>query len=137
MIRQRNHPAWRLIFPTAKRLPRQLRQLPEHGANALAPFFAERGEVLIALIEATTLPYLETVSFVAHEVDGHSHGQIAAHGRIERDEHAFGGLRQAGGGFDDPLDDGFSVLRLPRLEERRVELRFDEIAFCIGTKKPQ
>ena len=79
-------------------LPFQLGQLPEHFAYALAPVCAQCREIRVALVEAAPLTDLQAVPLVANQIDGHAHRQVAAHGRIERNENTFGSVRERGGG---------------------------------------
>src|SRR4029450_5597786 len=113
------------------RLPDELRQLAEHLARALAPFVAEGGEIRVAMVEAAPSLYFERVAFVANEVDRHAYREVAAHRRIERYQHAFGGVRKGRCARDHAVDDRLPVLGLAGLEEGRVGARFDEIALGV------
>src|SRR4051812_12561163 len=58
---------------------RHRRQLSEYCANALAPRFAQGIEIGVTLLEAATNTQLEAVSLIAHQIDRHAYGKIAAH----------------------------------------------------------
>ena len=58
----------------------QFWKLAEYFSNALGPLLAECSKVSIALFKPTTQGYFETVSFVAHKINGHTYRQIASHG---------------------------------------------------------
>src|SRR5579862_7801773 len=129
-------PHGRLRAFAAMTLPRQLRQLAKYAARSLAPFAAQLGEVSVTLVETATATHRQTVALIAHQVDGHADRQVAAHGRIERDEYALGRLSEARRGRNDAVDDRLAVLRLAGLEKRRVCAGFDEVAFRIDAEKP-
>jgi hypothetical protein len=78
---------------------------------------------------------ISRLSFVADQVDGHADGQVAAHGRVKRDQHAFGRFGKAGGRRDHAIDDGFTVFGFARLEKRGVEPGFDEIALGVDPEQ--
>ena len=58
-------------------------QLPEHLADAIPPFLAQRAEIHIILLEAVTHADFQSVALVTHEVDGHAYRKIAAHGGVK------------------------------------------------------
>src|SRR5258706_7358290 len=68
---------FRIARPAAS--PHERRQFSEYLAGAFAPAAMQRREILVALIEATAHPDLQTVSLVADEVDRHADREIAAH----------------------------------------------------------
>ena len=71
----------------------------------------------------------QAIPLVTQQVNRWTDGNIAAHGRIERDQDAFRRLHQAGGVGDHSVNDGLPVLDFSVLAIGRVWGRFDEIAF--------
>ena len=80
---------------------------------------------------------LQTVSFAAHQIDGHADREIAAHGGVERDQDAFHCVAKVGRRGNDAIDDGLSVLCFTRLKERRIGTCLDEVALCKRPEQPQ
>src|SRR6478672_13030687 len=117
------------ILPTTS--PPQLGQVAKHLSRTFAPFVAEGGEIGVPLIESPPPLHFQAVPFVANQVDGHSHRQIAAHGRIERHQHTLRGIGKGRTLRKYAVEDRLSVLSFTGLKEERVDPRFDEIALRI------
>lgn len=69
-------------------------------------------------------------------VDRQADRQVAADGRIKRDQHALERFGQRGGEGDDLIKDRLAVLGFTDLEIRRVRRGFDEVALRIDMEKP-
>src|SRR6185369_6526857 len=95
----------------------------------------QRGEIGVAFVKAAPLAHFQAVPLVADQVDRHSHRQVAAHGRIERHQHALDRVRQRRGARDHALDDGFAVLGFARLQVGRVGADLDEIALGVDAEQ--
>src|SRR5258706_9588195 len=120
----------------ADALPLQLGQMTEYLSRAFAPFVAERREIRISVIEPAPHPDLEAVLLIADQVDRHAYRQVAAHGRIERHQHALRGVCERRGSRNYAVDDRLAVLGLAGLKVRRVEAGFDEIALGVDPEQP-
>src|SRR6478609_9140806 len=122
------------ILPTTS--PPQLGQVAKHLSRTFAPFVAEGGEIGVPLIESPPPLHFQAVPFVANQIDGHTHRQVAAHGRIERHQHTLRGVCQGSVLRKYAVEDRLSVLGFTGLEEGRVGPCFDEVAFGIGPEQP-
>src|SRR4029450_9681436 len=118
-------------------LPVRIGKLREHPAQALAPLRVDHLEIRIGLLDAPLQAYLQRVGFVDDEIDRQADGDIRAHGRIERDDRAFGRLKQPGSAFDHAVDYRLSVLALADLEVAGIGRRLDEIALAVDFKQPR
>ena len=79
----------------------------------------------------------QTVSFAAHQIDGHADREIAAHGGVERDQDAFHCVAKVRRRGNDAIDDGLSVLRFTRLKEMGIGTCLDEVTLCKRPEQPQ
>src|SRR6478735_8111341 len=122
------------ILPTTS--PPQLGQVAKHLSRTFAPFVAERGEIGIPYIESPPPLHFQAVPFVANQVDGHAHRQVAAHGRIEGHQDTLRGVCQGSVLRKYAVEDRLSVLGFTGLEEGRVGPCFDEVALGIGPEQP-
>src|SRR6476660_3363589 len=121
------------ILPTTS--PPQLGQVAKHLSRTFAPFVAEGGEIGVPLIEAPPPLHFQAVRFVANQVDGHTHRQVAAHGRIERHQDTLRCVCEGSVLRKYAVEDRLSVLGFTGLEEGRVGPCFDEVALGIGPEQ--
>src|SRR5579862_7263519 len=112
-------------------------KLAEDCPHTLAPLPAQGREIVVAGREAMTEIESKTVALATGQVDGHANRQVAAHGRVEGDQHALHRISHAGRRCDHAIDDGLAILRLSRLKEERIAARLDEVAFGEGAKQSQ
>ncbi len=125
------------IAITSSAYPLQCGQLAEDLSHALAPLTAQRSKIGIARVEPPAHPNFETVPLVADQIDRHADREVAAHGRIERDQHALRRIGKRRGRGDDAIDDRFAVLRFTGLQKGRITPRLDEVSLGVDPKQPQ
>ena len=106
----------------------------EKHSDTIAPVPAESTEVGIAFPEALTRRCSQAVALDADQVDRHSYGEIAAHGRVKRNQNAFHGVAQVGLSSYDAVENGFAVFGFTGLKVRGLRSCFDEITFGEGSK---
>ena len=116
-------------------IPIRIGQLRKDPAQAFSPLLVDHVEVGVRFLDVALYPDLEAVPVVDEQVDRKPHRDVAAHGRVERDQDALRRLEQPRTRFDDPVDDGFAVLALAHLEIGRLLRRLDEVALGVDEKK--
>ena len=88
--------------------PILIRQLGERALQPVAPAAAELVVVGVVGGNAVRVGGGEAVGAVEQHVDRQAHRQVAADGRVERDQGALGGFLERGVGADDAVDDGLA-----------------------------
>ena len=96
--------------------------------DGAAPAVADGLQVRVVILKPYGEVLLERAAAIDQEVERRPDRDVRAHGRIERDQRAFGGVTQARAAPDDAIEDGLPVFHLADLEVDRVAHRLDEIA---------
>src|SRR6266404_8873642 len=121
----------------ASRQPVGIRQLGEHAPQPAAPALLDHGEVGIALADALLYAGAQRIARIPQQIDRHADGNIAADGRVERNQGALRRFLVWRGTGQHAVEDGFAVLAFADLEVNGVDAGLDEISRRVDVEKPR